>query len=72
VRAVRRELGKNFIVMTDANQGYSIDVGIKAGKRSLMPALSGSKSRCSWKISKVTRFYAKKVIHRSPLVKICT
>src|SRR6478672_9713180 len=32
VRAVRRELGKNFIVMTDANQGYSIDVGIKAGQ----------------------------------------
>src|SRR4026208_64633 len=30
VRAVRQELGKNFIVMTDANQGYSIDVALKA------------------------------------------
>ena len=30
VRAVRRELGDNFIVMTDANQGYSVDVGLKA------------------------------------------
>ena len=30
VRAVRQELGKDFIVMTDANQGYSVDVGIKA------------------------------------------
>ena len=30
VRAVRRELGKDFIVMTDANQGYSLDVGLKA------------------------------------------
>ena len=26
VRAVREELGKDFIVMTDANQGYSVDV----------------------------------------------
>ena len=32
VRAVRQELGKDFIVMTDANQGYSVDVGIKAAQ----------------------------------------
>jgi D-galactarolactone cycloisomerase len=32
VRAVRQELGKNFVVMTDANQGYSLDVGIKAAQ----------------------------------------
>jgi D-galactarolactone cycloisomerase len=30
VRAVRDELGKDFIVMTDANQGYSVDVALKA------------------------------------------
>ena len=30
VRAVRQELGKDFIVMTDANQGYSVDIGLKA------------------------------------------
>ena len=30
VRAVREELGKNFIVMTDANQGYSVDVALNA------------------------------------------
>lgn len=30
VRAVREELGKNFIVMTDANQGYTLDVALKA------------------------------------------
>jgi D-galactarolactone cycloisomerase len=30
IRAVREELGKDFIVMTDANQGYSIDVALKA------------------------------------------
>jgi D-galactarolactone cycloisomerase len=30
VRAVRAELGKDFIVMTDANQGYSVDVALKA------------------------------------------
>lgn len=30
VRAVRRELGEQFTVMTDANQGYSLDVGLKA------------------------------------------
>ncbi len=30
VRAVREELGKNFLVMTDANQGYHIDVALKA------------------------------------------
>lgn len=32
VRAVRQELGKDFIVMTDANQGYNLDVGIKAAQ----------------------------------------
>ncbi|MGH7817319.1 MAG: mandelate racemase/muconate lactonizing enzyme family protein [Candidatus Binatia bacterium] len=32
VSAVRQELGKDFIVMTDANQGYSVDVGIKAAQ----------------------------------------
>jgi D-galactarolactone cycloisomerase len=30
VRAVRRELGRDFIVMTDANQGYTVDVAVKA------------------------------------------
>ncbi|MGH7854122.1 MAG: mandelate racemase/muconate lactonizing enzyme family protein [Candidatus Binatia bacterium] len=30
VRAVRAELGKDFIVMTDANQGYNVDVALKA------------------------------------------
>ena len=30
VRAVREELGKDFIVMTDANQGYNVDVALKA------------------------------------------
>jgi D-galactarolactone cycloisomerase len=30
VRAVREELGKEFIVMTDANQGYTIDVALEA------------------------------------------
>jgi D-galactarolactone cycloisomerase len=30
VRAVREELGKNFTVMTDANQGYTLDVALKA------------------------------------------
>jgi L-alanine-DL-glutamate epimerase-like enolase superfamily enzyme len=30
VRAVRRELGKNFMIMTDANQGYTLDVALKA------------------------------------------
>jgi D-galactarolactone cycloisomerase len=30
VRAVRRELGKDFIVMTDANQGYTLEVGLDA------------------------------------------
>lgn len=30
VRAVRRELGEDFLVMTDANQGYSLDVALKA------------------------------------------
>ena len=32
VRAVRQELGRDFIVMTDANQGYSIDVAINAAQ----------------------------------------
>jgi D-galactarolactone cycloisomerase len=32
VRAVRQELGKDFVVMTDANQGYSLDIGIKAAQ----------------------------------------
>jgi D-galactarolactone cycloisomerase len=32
VRAVRQELGKDFTVMTDANQGYNIDVGLKAAE----------------------------------------
>src|SRR5215471_7547475 len=32
VRAVREELGKNFIVMTDANQGYTVDVALKASE----------------------------------------
>jgi D-galactarolactone cycloisomerase len=31
VRAVRQELGKDFVVMTDANQGYSLDVAVDAG-----------------------------------------
>jgi D-galactarolactone cycloisomerase len=30
VRAVRQELGKDFVVMTDANQGYSLKVGCEA------------------------------------------
>jgi D-galactarolactone cycloisomerase len=30
VRAVREELGKDFTIMTDANQGYSVDVAIEA------------------------------------------
>ena len=30
VRAVRQELGENFTVMTDANQGYTVDVALKA------------------------------------------
>ncbi len=30
VRAVREELGKEFVIMTDANQGYSVDVALKA------------------------------------------
>jgi D-galactarolactone cycloisomerase len=32
VRAVRQELGKDFTIMTDANQGYSVDVGLKAAQ----------------------------------------
>lgn len=32
VRAVRNELGKDFTVMTDANQGYSIDIALKAAE----------------------------------------
>jgi D-galactarolactone cycloisomerase len=30
VRAVRQELGKDFMIMTDANQGYTLDVALKA------------------------------------------
>src|SRR5918995_498288 len=30
VRAVRQELGRDFIVMTDANQGYTVDVALRA------------------------------------------
>jgi D-galactarolactone cycloisomerase len=30
VQAVRRELGDNFVVMTDANQGYSLEVALRA------------------------------------------
>jgi D-galactarolactone cycloisomerase len=32
VRAVRDELGKDFVVMTDANQGYTVDVALKASE----------------------------------------
>jgi D-galactarolactone cycloisomerase len=32
VRAVRQELGKDFMVMTDANQGYAVDVALKASE----------------------------------------
>ncbi len=32
VRAVREELGKDFIVMTDANQGYSVEFALKASE----------------------------------------
>ena len=32
VRAVREELGKDFVVMTDANQGYSVDVALRASE----------------------------------------
>ncbi len=32
VRAVRQEVGKDFIVMTDANQGYEIDVAVRASQ----------------------------------------
>ena len=32
VRAVREELGKDFIVMTDANQGYTVDVAFTASE----------------------------------------
>ncbi|HEX5021852.1 MAG TPA: mandelate racemase/muconate lactonizing enzyme family protein [Candidatus Binatia bacterium] len=30
VRAVREELGTEFVIMTDANQGYNVDVALKA------------------------------------------
>jgi D-galactarolactone cycloisomerase len=30
MRAVREELGKDFVIMTDANQGYTLDVALKA------------------------------------------
>jgi D-galactarolactone cycloisomerase len=32
VRAVRKELGKGFVVMTDANQGYTVDVALQASE----------------------------------------
>jgi D-galactarolactone cycloisomerase len=32
VRAVRQELGKDFTVMTDANQGYGVDVALEAAE----------------------------------------
>lgn len=32
VRAVRQELGKDFMVMTDANQGYTVDVALEASE----------------------------------------
>ena len=32
VRAVRAELGNDFTIMTDANQGYTIDVALKAAE----------------------------------------
>ena len=32
VRAVREELGQDFVVMTDANQGYSLEVALKAAE----------------------------------------
>jgi D-galactarolactone cycloisomerase len=32
VRTVRRELGKDFVVMTDANQGYTRDVALEASE----------------------------------------
>ena len=32
VRAVRQELGKDFVVMTDANQGYTVDIALKAAE----------------------------------------
>jgi D-galactarolactone cycloisomerase len=32
VRAVRNELGKDFVVMTDANQGYTLEVALKAAE----------------------------------------
>jgi L-alanine-DL-glutamate epimerase-like enolase superfamily enzyme len=32
VRAVRRELGKDFAIMTDANLGYTVDVALKAAE----------------------------------------
>jgi D-galactarolactone cycloisomerase len=30
VRAVRQEVGKDFVVMTDANQGYNVEVALRA------------------------------------------
>ncbi len=32
VQAVRQELGKDFIIMTDANQGYTVDIALKASE----------------------------------------
>ncbi|MGE5304973.1 MAG: mandelate racemase/muconate lactonizing enzyme family protein [Alphaproteobacteria bacterium] len=32
VRAVRQELGKDFVIMTDANQGYAVNVALEASE----------------------------------------
>jgi D-galactarolactone cycloisomerase len=32
VRAVREELGRDFVIMTDANQGYTVGVALKASE----------------------------------------
>jgi D-galactarolactone cycloisomerase len=32
VRAVRQELGQDFVIMTDANQGYTVDVALEAAR----------------------------------------
>ena len=61
VRAVRQELGKDFTVMTDANQGYNIDVGLKAAEAFSQCGVFGSRSRCLPKISKAMRNSERKV-----------
>jgi D-galactarolactone cycloisomerase len=52
VRAVREELGKDFTVMTDANQGYSVDVGLRAAEAFSKCGVFGSRSRCLPRTSK--------------------